>query len=190
MDAMNAHLHPSIDLLRAAEPVSLHERIRRGLRGTCHNRIMNIVTVLLVNVMIATATTQVVGPDASEQRIVLLMPLIGALLIMSGAFLLNPDKSTLRVTAGRVLFGLLFGVGGPSALHSLLGYWDMQGLLSLMLTDGMLLFEGATAAFVTYWLSWPFTRRFYESSDDMALFEVTRIRKLQGSERDEKVDEQ
>lgn len=182
MDAMNTHLLPRYSLSLHVPHVPLFRP-----RDICNERhIMNTAIILLVNVGIATATTQLLAPDASAQRIVLLMPLIGALVIMGGAFLLNPDKSTMRVTAGRVLFGLLFGVGGPSALHALLGYWDMQGLLSLMLAPGMLLFQGAAGAFVAYWLSWPFTRRFYESSDDMAGFEVTRLKKLQGSERAEK----
>lgn len=146
---------------------------------------MDATILLVAAVTIAASATQVLSPDATAARILILMPFIGAVVIMGGAIMLNPDVETRKVTIGRGLFGLLFGCAGPYAGSALMEYWNLEGVGKLWVQPGMLLFEGATLAFIAFWLSRPFTRRFYEASDAMARHEVRRIRGLQGSEDDE-----
>lgn len=140
---------------------------------------MDTTIVMICSITIAAASAQLVTPEAMASRVLILMPLIGSVVIMGGAIMLNPSLETRKITIGRAFFGLLFGVGGPYAISSLLEYWNMLGLQRLLLQPGMLLFEGVFLSWVAFWLSRPFTRRFYERSDAMAGREVDRIERLQ-----------
>lgn len=149
---------------------------------------MDTAIVVISTTTAAAAAAQLVSPEATAWRVLLLMPLIGAVVIMGGAVMLNPAMETRKITIGRALFGFLFGVGGPSALSSILEYWAMIGLQKLMLAPGVLLFEGAAIAWVAFWLSKPFCRGFYERADAMANREIRRLERLPGVAHDEPKD--
>lgn len=140
---------------------------------------MDTTVVVIAAVSASTAAAQLITPEATALRILILLPLIGALVIMGGAVMLNPDVETRKVTIGRGFFGLFFGAVGPYAMTALLQYWNLDGLGKLWIHPGMLLFEGGSMAWFAFWLSRPFTKRFYEASDKMAAREVERLERWQ-----------
>lgn len=124
--------------------------------------IASISTVLLADV--ATPAS-----DAAEMRL-LLLPLIGSLVVSGGVIMLNPNPETRRITIGRGIFALFFGVLMPQIIGEF-----HPALQTLALKPGVLVLSGGMIAGVAYVLSKPFTRGMYERADRVAKKELDRL---------------
>lgn len=124
--------------------------------------IASISTVLLADV--ATPAS-----DAAEMRL-LLLPLIGSLVVSGGFIMLNPNPETRRITIGRGIFALFFGVLMPQIIGEF-----HPALQTLALKPVVLVLSGGMIAGVAYVLSKPFTRGMYERADRVAKKELDRL---------------
>jgi len=100
-----------------------------------------------------------VAQDMAELRL-LLLPLIGSLVVSGGFIMLNPNPETRRITIGRGIFALFFGV----LLPQIIGEFH-PALQTLALKPVVLVLTGGMIAGVAYVLSKPFTRGMYERAD-------------------------
>lgn len=104
-----------------------------------------------------------VEPTSKDELLRLLLPLIGALIISGGMIMLNPSPETRRITIGRSIFALFFGVTLPQTIglmHPSLEHIAMKPVI-LVLSGGIL----SALAFV---LSKPFTKQMYERAEGVA----------------------
>lgn len=107
--------------------------------------------------------------DAAELRL-LLLPLIGSLVVSGGFIMLNPNPETRRITIGRGIFALFFGVLMPQIIGEF-----HPALQTLALKPVVLVLTGGMIAGVAYVLSKPFTRGMYERADRVAKKELDRL---------------
>jgi len=110
-----------------------------------------------------------VAQDMAELRL-LLLPLIGSLVVSGGFIMLNPNPETRRITIGRGIFALFFGVLMPQIIGEF-----HPALQTLALKPVVLVLTGGMIAGVAYVLSKPFTRGMYERADRVAKKELDRL---------------
>lgn len=133
--------------------------------------IPHCVDVIIVGVSAAaTALSSVMlaqaPADTAAQAIelqLLLLPLIGSLLVSGGMIMLNPNPETRRVTIGRGIFALFFGVLVPQVI----GLFH-PSLHEVAVKPAVLILAGGCISGLVYVLSKPFTRELYERAEGHA----------------------
>lgn len=125
--------------------------------------VSGISTVLLAQTPVSAAQ------DLAELRL-LLLPLIGSLVVSGGFIMLNPNPETRRITIGRGIFALFFGVLMPQIIGEF-----HPALQTLALKPVVLVLTGGMIAGVAYVLSKPFTRGMYERADRVTKKELDRL---------------
>lgn len=107
--------------------------------------------------------------EMAEMRL-LLLPLIGSLVVSGGFIMLNPCPETRRITIGRGIFALFFGVLLPQVIGEF-----HPTLQTLALKPVVLVLSGGMIAGVAYVMSKPFTRGMYDRADRVAQKELDRL---------------
>lgn len=133
--------------------------------------IPHCVDVIIVGVSAAaTALSSVVlaqaPADSTAQAIelqLLLLPLIGSLLVSGGMIMLNPNPETRRVTIGRGIFALFFGVLVPQVI----GLFH-PSLHEVAVKPAVLILAGGCISGLVYVVSKPFTRELYARAEKHA----------------------
>lgn len=133
--------------------------------------IPHCVDVLVVGITTLAATLSsamlATVPAASEAQSIelqlLLLPLIGSLIISGGMIMLNPNPETRRVTIGRAVFALFFGVMVPQVI----GLFH-PGLHEVAVKPAVLVLAGGVISGLVYVLSKPFTRELYQRAEGHA----------------------
>jgi hypothetical protein len=119
--------------------------------------------------------------DAQEQLWILLLPLIGAVMMFSGAVLLNPQQEHRRIVIGRAAIALFFGTVTPSIGLAVTPNLLPSGWLwicDVMSQPAALLATGGVVGSIVYVLSRPFFERLYERADAIVVEQVRRIEDL------------
>lgn len=129
-----------------------------------HYRLMD-TCVFLILASTAAATAGLSSPEATVERIIFLMPLLGAIITAGSCFLLNPHRETRDIVAGRCLIALLVSGVGPSALAAFLSYKGWVDLATLTIHPAILTLSGAVFCFVVYILSRKFFAGAYARAD-------------------------
>ncbi len=133
--------------------------------------IPHCVDVIIVGVSAAaTALSSVMlaqaPADTAAQAIelqLLLLPLIGSLLVSGGMIMLNPNPETRRVTIGRGIFALFFGVLVPQVI----GLFH-PSLHEVAVKPAVLILAGGCISGLVYVVSKPFTRELYARAEKHA----------------------
>ncbi len=117
-----------------------------------------VLTEMGAVVVIATTTMTAYLLDISTnmELAALLLPLIGAMIVTLGMFMLNPEPETRLVIGGRCAFGLFFGSLSPS----IIGY-AFSWATPFLSHAAPLLAAGGIMSGVFYLLSVPITARAY-----------------------------
>lgn len=115
----------------------------------------------LSSVLLAQAPAGSVAQSLELQ--LLLLPLIGSLIISGGMIMLNPKPETRRVTIGRAVFALFFGVMVPQVVGLL-----HPSLHEVAVRPAVLVLAGGCISGLVYVLSKPFTRELYERAEGHA----------------------
>lgn len=125
---------------------------------------VDVVVVAISTVTAALSAVLAQAPaEPSTQSIeiqLLLLPLIGALIISGGMIMLNPNPETRRVTIGRAVFALFFGVMTPQVI----GLFHPT-LHEVALKPAVLVLAGGCISGLVYVLSKPFTRELYSRAE-------------------------
>jgi Na+/phosphate symporter len=122
---------------------------------------ISALTTALSSALLAQARADSVAQSIELQ--LLLLPLIGSLIISGGMIMLNPNPETRRVTIGRAVFALFFGVLTPQVI----GLFH-PGLHAVTLKPAVLVLAGGCISGLVYVLSKPFTRELYERAEGHA----------------------
>jgi Na+/phosphate symporter len=122
---------------------------------------ISTATAALSSAMLATAPAGTAAQSIELQ--LLLLPLIGSLIISGGMIMLNPSPETRRVTIGRAVFALFFGVMVPQ----IIGLFH-PSLHEVAVKPAVLVLAGGCISGLVYVLSKPFTRELYERAEGHA----------------------
>jgi len=121
--------------------------------------IANSTFITSASALLLAETSVVPVSDMAELRL-LLLPLIGSLVVSGGFIMMNPNQETRKITIGRSIFALFFGVLMPQIIGEF-----HPALQTLALKPVVLVLTGGMIAGVAYVLSKPFTRGMYERAD-------------------------
>lgn len=127
---------------------------------------------------LATLASSVVlneAPQDAASRIelqLLLLPLIGSLCVSGGLIMLNPNPETRKITIGRGIFALFFGVLGPQVLSM-----THPTLAEMSVKPVFLLIVGGLTSGLVFVLSKPFTTEFYHRAGGIAKREADKLEK-------------
>lgn len=132
-------------------------------------------SVVVISTTLATIASSMLlaqsGEAAGSQEMQLfLLPLIGALITSGGCIMLNPNPDTRRITIGRGIFALFFGV----LLPQVIGMFH-PSLQSLAAKPVMLVLIGGLVSALAYVLSKPFTREMYARSERVAKIQADNL---------------
>jgi Na+/phosphate symporter len=122
---------------------------------------ISTVTAALSSAVLAQAPADSVSQSIELQ--LLLLPLIGSLIISGGMIMLNPSPETRRVTIGRAMFALFFGVMVPQ----IIGLFH-PSLHAVAVKPAVLVLAGGVISGMVYVLSKPFTRELYARAEGHA----------------------
>ena len=125
-----------------------------------------VVGISTLTAALSSAVLAQAPADSAAQSLelqLLLLPLIGSLIISGGMIMLNPNPETRRVTIGRAVFALFFGVLTPQVI----GLFH-PGLHAVTLKPAVLVLAGGCISGLVYVLSKPFTRELYERAEGHA----------------------
>jgi Na+/phosphate symporter len=122
---------------------------------------ISTLTAALSSALLAQAPAGSVAQSIELQ--LLLLPLIGSLIISGGMIMLNPNPETRRVTIGRAVFALFFGVMVPQVVGLL-----HPSLNEVAVKPAVLVLAGGVISGMVYVLSKPFTRELYERAEGHA----------------------
>jgi Na+/phosphate symporter len=122
---------------------------------------ISTLTAALSSALLAQAPAGSVAQSIELQ--LLLLPLIGSLIISGGMIMLNPNPETRRVTIGRAMFALFFGVMVPQVVGLL-----HPSLNEVAVKPAVLVLAGGVISGLVYVLSKPFTRELYERAEGHA----------------------
>jgi Na+/phosphate symporter len=133
-------------------------------------------SVIVISTTLATIASSMLlaqSGDAvagSQEMQLFLLPLIGALITSGGCIMLNPNPDTRRITIGRGIFALFFGV----LLPQVIGMFH-PSLASLAVKPVMLVLIGGLVSALAYVLSKPFTREMYARADRVAKIQADNL---------------
>lgn len=137
---------------------------------------ISTLTAALSSAVLAQAPADSVAQSIELQ--LLLLPLIGALIISGGMIMLNPNPETRRVTIGRAVFALFFGVLVPQVI----GLFH-PSLHEVTVRPAVLVLAGGCISGLVYVMSKPFTRELYSRAEGHAKKAADAIeRKLPGGD--------
>ena len=122
---------------------------------------ISTLTAALSSALLAQAPAGSVAQSIELQ--LLLLPLIGSLIISGGMIMLNPNPETRRVTIGRAMFALFFGVMVPQVVGLL-----HPSLNEVAVKPAVLVLAGGVISGMVYVLSKPFTRELYQRAEGHA----------------------
>jgi len=131
--------------------------------------IANSTFITSASALLLAETSVVPVSDMAELRL-LLLPLIGSLVVSGGFIMMNPNQETRKITIGRSIFALFFGVLMPQIIGEF-----HPALQTLALKPVVLVLTGGLIAGVAYVLSKPFTRGMYERADRVAKKELDQL---------------
>lgn len=124
------------------------------------------VVVVGISTAITALTSSILAQAPSSEMIelqLLLLPLIGSLIISGGMIMLNPNPETRRVTVGRAVFALFFGVMIPQVIGLV-----HPSLNEVAVKPAVLILAGGCISGLVYVLSKPFTRELYARAEGQA----------------------
>lgn len=132
-------------------------------------------TVIVSCVTLATAASTLIlgaaeSPDEFAELKQLLLPFLGALIMSGGIIMLNPQPDTRRITIGRAIVGLFFGVLGPQLIALM-----HPNLSTISLKPVVHIAAGGIIAAIAYIMSKPFTTELYKRSGDIARRQADQI---------------
>lgn len=132
-------------------------------------------TVILTASAVATAVTSLAlqdvhDPSAAAELQLFLLPFLGALILSGGIIMLNPQPETRRITIGRSIIAIFFGVLMPQVL----GMFH-PALATLSLKPVILVLAGGVFATLAYVLSRPFTAELYARAGGIAKREADKL---------------
>jgi Na+/phosphate symporter len=122
---------------------------------------ISTLTAALSSALLAQSPAGSVAQSIELQ--LLLLPLIGSLIISGGMIMLNPNPETRRVTIGRAMFALFFGVMVPQVVGLL-----HPSLNEVAVKPAVLVLAGGVISGLVYVLSKPFTRELYQRAEGHA----------------------
>lgn len=131
---------------------------------------VSTAATLLSSVVLAEAPAGAAAQSIELQ--LLLLPLLGSLIVSGGMIMLNPSPETRRVTIGRGMFALFFGVLVPQVI----GLFH-PSLHEVAVKPAVLVLAGGCISGLVYVLSKPFTRELYARAERHAKHTVDAIEK-------------
>lgn len=139
---------------------------------------LDSIVAMIVPAMVATTTVLLTEPapgsvEAVQEMRLLLLPLLGATLFSFIMVLLNPKPETRRITIGRAVAALVFGVMAPQILAMF-----HPALAAISLKPVMLVLIGGLTASLLWVLSRPFVAQMYERAEGIAAREAERLESL------------
>ena len=131
--------------------------------------------VLGVTTLVTLATTVILNetPQDAAERMemqLLLLPFIGSLCVSGGLIMLNPNPETRKITIGRGILALFFGVLGPQIVAM-----THPSVAALSVKPVFLLVIGGLTSGLVFVLSKPFTTEFFKRSGGIAAREADRL---------------
>lgn len=137
--------------------------------------------ILAVSAIATSAATMMVSERASAEQAaelqLFLLPLIGAMVMTAGAWLLNPQEEARRQTLGRCVVALFTGTMGPQAVVLF-----RPSLADLAVKPVFLFLVGGLLSMLAYVLAKPFFAQLYQRADKVAEKGADRIGALIGEE--------
>ena len=128
-----------------------------------------ITTATSLALTIATVTV----PDSGQNELLLfLLPLLGATFTSGGCIMLNPNQETRKITIGRAIFALFFGMLLPQLIGIL-----HPSLQAISIKPVFLFLAGGLISILGFIFSKPFAREMYARSDRLAKSQADRLEK-------------
>jgi hypothetical protein len=127
-------------------------------------------TAIVATGVVATAAANLMLEPSSEDLRLFLLPLIGSMVLTGGVIMLNPNPDTRRITIGRGMVALFFGVLGPQVLAEF-----HPTLASVAVKPVFLFLLGGLVSGLTYILSKPLTAHLYKRADGASKLLVDKL---------------
>lgn len=142
---------------------------------TCPMSSFILETLIVGGATVLTAAASLIlqtGASVKDQieLQIFLLPLIGAVFVSGGFVMLNPNPETRRITIGRGIFALFFGVLVPQLVGIV-----YPSAAELAAKPVVLVLVGGIVAGLAFVLSRPFTRGMYERADRVAKTQLDKL---------------